>query len=53
MTGNLVRAAVVQGAEPGPPVVLEGDVADQRAATPIEPGTQELTVEVIVRFAID
>lgn len=39
---------------PGPkPVVLEGDVADQRAATPIEPGTQELTVEVIVRFAID
>jgi uncharacterized protein len=41
------------GAEPGPPVVLEGDVADQRAAIPIEPGTQELTVEVIVRFAID
>jgi uncharacterized protein len=41
------------GAEPGPPVVLEGDVADQRVATPIKPGTQELTVEVIVRFAID
>lgn len=41
------------GGEPGPPVVLEGDVAGQSAATPIEPGTQELTVEVIVRFAID
>lgn len=37
----------------GPPVDYDGGAAEQRAeATPIEPGSQELSVEVVVRYAI-
>jgi uncharacterized protein len=53
---GLELAGVVSIEETGspmpPPVVLEDEAGGERASTPINPGSQELTVDVVVRFAI-
>lgn len=47
-----VYAVTEQGAAPPPPVVWQAVGAARTAATPVEPGTQDVTADVTVSFRI-
>jgi uncharacterized protein len=48
--GDVTR--VVEGADAGPPVLLEAAARDQGKATPVEPGREEVQATLTVTFAV-